>query len=200
MRWTRPRSRDRPGRVSARGHVGPGRKLRGNEGGSNTLRRYVRRNVWNPPGDSERRSTGGRRDQTSDSGGRPARPGRRRGGSLPQPSPQWRGCDTPNGSATASCGPSRWQQRDLGRRRGRHRRPGGAFPANRGLIASGPSHRPSSCCAAARRSTACSVHGPAVITTACSIPSRPRAAHLSANSPGDSPGLSRVLMVFSISW
>ena len=54
-------------------------------------------------------------------------------------------------------------------------------------------------CAAARRATASSVHGPALMTAAWSMPSAASPAHRVANSSGDSPGLSRVLTVFSIS-
>src|SRR4051812_12558189 len=54
-------------------------------------------------------------------------------------------------------------------------------------------------CAAASTAIAPSVHGPVVMTRACSRPSAASAAQRSANRSADSPGFKRVLTVFSIS-
>ena len=52
---------------------------------------------------------------------------------------------------------------------------------------------------AAKVATASSVHGPATITTMCSMPSAAISEHRRAKASGDSPGCSRVLRVFSMS-
>ena len=53
--------------------------------------------------------------------------------------------------------------------------------------------------AAATVATASSVHVPVTITTMCSMPRAAMSEHRRANASGDSPSVSRVLRVFSMS-
>jgi hypothetical protein len=75
-----------------------------------------------------------------------------------------------------------------------------AIARSSGGASHGPSQHRRAAAAAATVATASSVHGPGRITTMCSMPRAAISEHRRANASGDSPGCSRVLRVFSMSW